>query len=79
MADGANISAKDKINIYLINVSITSVDSALRIMRNVEAAVIIHLTGTNSLITKDNRCAGLKDNKAQLIINQYLQTLLRES
>ena len=68
--DGANISAKDKINIYLINVSInTSVDSALRIMRNVEAAVTIHLTGTNSLITKDNRCAGLqKDNKAQLII-----------
>ena len=38
-------------------------------MRNVEAAVTIHLTGTNSLITKDNRCAGLqKDNKAQLII-----------
>ena len=70
VVDGANISAKDKINIYLINVSInTSVDSALRIMRNVEAAVTIHLTGTNSLITKDNRCAGLqKDNKAQLII-----------
>ena len=70
VVDGANISAKDKINIYLINVSInTSVDSALRIMRNVEAAVTIHLTGTNSLITKDNRCAGLqKDNEAQLII-----------
>ena len=70
VVDGANISAKDKINIYLINVSInTSVDSALRIMRNVEAAVTIHLTGTNSLITKDNVCAGLqKDNKAQLII-----------
>ena len=70
VVDGANISAEDKINIYLINVSInTSVDSALRIMRNVEAAVTIHLTGTNSLITKDNRCAGLqKDNKAQLII-----------
>ena len=34
-----------------------------------EAAVTIHLTGTNSLITKDNVCAGLqKDNKAQLII-----------
>ena len=70
VVDGANISAEDKINIYLINVSInTSVDSALRIMRNVEAAVTIHLTGTNSLITKDNRCAGLqKDNEAQLII-----------
>ena len=70
VVDGANISAEDKINIYLINVSInTSVDSALRIMRNVKAAVTIHLTGTNSLITKDNRCAGLqKDNEAQLII-----------
>ena len=70
VVDGANISAKDKINIYLINVSInTSVDSALRIKGNVEAAVTIHLTGTNSLITKDNRCAGLqKDNEAQLII-----------
>ena len=70
VVDGANISAKDKINIYLINVSInTSVDSALRIMRNVEAAVTIHLTGTNSLITKNNYYAGLqKDNKAQLII-----------
>ena len=70
VVDGANISAEEKINIYLINVSInTIVDSALRIRRNVEAAVTIHLTGTNSLITKDNRCAGLqKDNKAQLII-----------
>ena len=70
VVDGANISAKDKINIYLINVSInTSVDSALRIKGNMEAAVTIHLTGTNSLITKDNVCAGLqKDNKAQLII-----------
>ena len=70
VVDGANISAKDKINIYLINVSInTSVDSALRIKGNVETAVTIHLTGTNSLITKDNVCAGLqKDNKAQLII-----------
>ena len=68
--DGANISAEEKINIYLINVSInTIVDSALRIKGNVEAAVTIHLTGTNSLITKDNVCAGLqKDNKAQLII-----------
>ena len=70
MVDGENILAEDKINIYLINVSInTSVDSALRIMRNVEAAVTIHLTGTNSLITKNNYYAGLqKDNKAQLII-----------
>ena len=70
VVDGANISAKDKINIYLINVSInTSVDSALRIKGNVEAAVTIHLTGTNSLITKDNYKAGLqKDNEAQLII-----------
>ena len=70
VVDGANISAKDKINIYLINVSInTSVDSALRIKGNVEAAVTIHLTGTNSLITKNNYYAGLqKDNKAQLII-----------
>ena len=34
-----------------------------------KAAVTIHLTGTNSLITKDNVCAGLqKDNKAPLII-----------
>ncbi len=70
VVDGENILAEDKINIYLINVSInTMVDSALRIKGNVEAAVTIHLTGTNSLITKDNRCAGLqKDNKAQLII-----------
>ena len=70
VVDGKNILAEDKINIYLINVSInTMVDSALRIKRNVTAAVTIHLTGTNSFITKDNRCAGLqKDNKAQLII-----------
>ena len=70
VVDGANISAEEKINIYLINVSInTIVDSALRIKGNVKAAVTIHLTGTNSLITKDNRCAGLqKDNEAQLII-----------
>lgn len=70
VVDGKNILAEDKINIYLINVSInTMVDSALRIKGNVTAAVTIHLTGTNSLITKDNRCAGLqKDNKAQLII-----------
>ena len=70
VVDGENILAEDKINIYLINVSInTIVDSALRIKGNVKAAVTIYLTGTNSLITKDNRCAGLqKDNKAQLII-----------
>ncbi len=61
---------KTKSTFILINVSInTSVDSALRIKGNVEATVTIHLTGTNSLITKDNVCAGLqKDNKAQLII-----------
>ena len=73
VVDGANyFRAKDKINIYLINVSInTSVDSALRIKGNVEAAVTIHLTGTNSLITKDNVCAGLqKDNTAQTY-NRY--------
>ena len=70
VVDGAKILAEDKINIYLINVSInTMVDSALRIKRNVNAAVTIHLTGTNSLITKNNLCAGLqKDNEAQLII-----------
>ena len=70
VVDGEKILAEDKINIYLINVSInTIVDSALRIKGNVKAAVTIHLTGTNSLITKDNRCAGLqKDNEAQLII-----------
>ena len=70
VVDGKNILAEDKINIYLINVSInTIVDSALRIKGNVKAAVTIHLTGTNSLITKDNYHAGLqKDNKARLII-----------
>ena len=70
VVDVANISAEEKINIYLINVSInTFVDSALRIKGNVKAAVTIHLTGTNSLITKNNYNAGLqKDNKAQLII-----------
>ena len=70
VVDVTKILAKDKINIYLNNVSInTSAGSALQIKGNVEAAVTIHLTGTNSLITKDNVCAGLqKDNKAQLII-----------
>ena len=70
VVDGKKISAKDSINIYLNKVNInTSAGPALRINLNVEATVTIHLTGTNSLITKDNRCAGLqKDNKAQLII-----------
>ena len=70
VVDGTKILAKDKINIYLNNVSInTSAGPALQIMGNVNAAVTIHLTGTNSLITKDNYKAGLqKDNKAQLII-----------
>ncbi len=70
VVDGKNILAEDKINIYLINVSInTIVGSALQINENVKAAVTIHLTGTNSLITKDNYHAGLqKDNKARLII-----------
>ena len=70
VVDGTNISEQDNINIYLDNVNInTSAGPALQIRGNVKAAVTIHLTGTNSLITKDNRCAGLqKDNKAQLII-----------
>ena len=70
VVDGTNISEQDNINIYLDNVNInTSVGPALRINLNVEATVTIHLTGTNSLITKDNYYAGLqKDNKAQLII-----------
>ena len=70
VVDGTNISEKDNINIYLDNVNInTSVGPALRINLNVEATVTIHLTGTNSLITKDNWYAGLqKDNEARLII-----------
>ena len=70
VVDGKKISAKDSINIYLNNVNInTSAGPALRINLNVEATVTIHLTGTNSLITKDNYKAGLqKDNEAQLII-----------
>ena len=70
VVDGTNISEQDNINIYLDNVNInTSVGPALRINLNVEATVTIHLTGTNSLITKNNYYAGLqKDNKAQLII-----------
>ena len=70
MVDGKKISAKDSINIYLNKVNInTSAGPALRINLNVEATVTIHLTGTNSLITKNNYYAGLqKDNKARLII-----------
>ena len=70
VVDGSNILAGANINIYLNNVNInTFAGPALQIRGNVEAAVTIHLTGTNSLITKDNVCAGLqKDNKAQLII-----------
>ena len=70
VVDGKKISAKDSINIYLNKVNInTSAGPALRINLNVEATVTIHLTGTNSLITKDNWYAGLqKDNEARLII-----------
>ena len=70
VVDGGKILAGANINIYLNNVNInTFAGPALQIMGNVKAAVTIHLTGTNSLITKDNRCAGLqKDNEAQLII-----------
>ena len=64
VVDGKKISAKDSINIYLNKVNInTSAGPALRINLNVEATVTIHLTGTNSLITKNNYYAGLqKDN-----------------
>ena len=70
VVDGTKISEKDNIKIYLDNVNInTSAGPALRINLNVEATVTIHLTGTNSLITKNNYYAGLqKDNKARLII-----------
>ena len=70
VVDGGKILAGANINIYLNNVNInTFAGPALQIMGNVKAAVTIHLTGTNSLITKDNVCAGLqKDNEAQLII-----------
>jgi hypothetical protein len=70
VVDGKKISAKDSINIYLNKVNInTSAGPALRINLNVEATVTIHLTGTNSLITKNNYYAGLqKDNEAPLII-----------
>ena len=70
VVDGEGISPEDSINIYLNKVNInTSAGPALRINLNVEATVTIHLTGTNSLITKDNWYAGLqKDNEARLII-----------
>ena len=70
MVNGDTISEQDNINIYLDNVNInTPTGPALQIKRTVKAAVTIHLTGTNSLITKNNYYAGLqKDNKAQLII-----------
>ena len=59
VVDGGKILAGANINIYLNNVNInTFAGPALQIMGNVKAAVTIHLTGTNSLITKDNRCAG---------------------
>ena len=70
VVDGGKILAGANINIYLNNVNInTFAGPALQIMGNVKAAVTIHLTGTNSLITKNNYYAGLqKDNKARLII-----------
>ena len=70
VVDGTNISEQDNIKIYLDNVNInTSAGPALQIRGNVKAAVTIHLTGTNSLITKNNWYAGLqKDNEAPLII-----------
>ena len=70
VVDGTNTSEQDNINIYLDNVNIkTSAGPALQIKGEVKAADTIHLTGTNSLITKNNHYAGLqKDNKAQLII-----------
>ena len=70
VVNGDTISEQDNINIYLDNVNInTPAGPALQIEGTVKAAVTIHLTGTNSLITKHNWYAGLqKDNKAQLII-----------
>ena len=70
VVNGDTISEQDNINIYLDNVNInTPAGPALQIKGTVKAAVTIHLTGTNSLITKNNYYAGLqKDNKAQLII-----------
>ena len=70
VVDGSNILAGANINIYLNNVNInTFAGPALQIRGNVEAAVTIHLTGTNNLITKYTYSAGLqKDNEAPLII-----------
>ena len=70
VVDGRNILAGANINIYLNNVNInTFAGPALQIRGNVEAAVTIHLTGTNNLITKYTYSAGLqKDNEAPLII-----------
>ena len=72
VVNGDTISEQDNINIYLDNVNINTpagAGPALQIEGTVKAAVTIHLTGTNSLITKNNYYAGLqKDNKAQLII-----------
>ena len=58
------------INIYLDNVNIkTPAGPALQISDNVTATVTIYLTGTNNLITINQRSAGLqKDNEVQLII-----------
>ena len=70
VVDGGKILAGANINIYLNNVNInTFAGPALQIRGNVEAAVTIHLTGTNNLITKYTYSAGLqKDNEAPLII-----------
>ena len=70
VVDGGKILAGANINIYLNNVNInTFAGPALQIMGNVKAAVTIHLTGTNNLITKYTYSAGLqKDNEAPLII-----------
>ena len=70
VVDGSNILAGANINIYLNNVNInTFAGPALQIRGNVEAAVTIHLIGTNNLITKYTYSAGLqKDNEAPLII-----------
>lgn len=50
VVDGKNILAEDKINIYLINVSInTIVGSALQINENVKAAGLSILSGSSFL------------------------------
>ena len=70
VVDGNNISTEANINIYLDNVNIkTPAGPALQISDNVTAKVTIYLTGTNNLITIDQRSAGLqKNNEVQLII-----------